>query len=233
MWPIRFSVHQDATMRSSPLPTSDRPPVAALQRNAAPPVILASASPTRARLLAAAGLAFERRPAAVDEAEVKRALAAEGVSAPEAAVALAELKAQQVAQLAPPEAIVLGADQILACEGRWLDKPEGRAGARAQLGLLAGRRHELATAVVAFRERARVWHHVAVPRLWMRPCSDAFLDAYVDAAGDALLGSVGAYQIEGLGAQLFARIEGDRFAIEGLPLLELLEFLRDQGVLLQ
>jgi septum formation protein len=233
MWPIRFSVHHDATMSSPPVPAADPSAVAALQQNAAPPVILASASPSRARLLAAAGVAVERRPAAVDEAEVKRTLAAEGVSAPDAAVALAELKAQQVARLAPPEAIVLGADQILACEGRWLDKPAGRAEARAQLGLLAGRRHELATAVVAFRERARIWHHVAVPRLWMRRCSDAFLDAYADAAGDALLGSVGAYQIEGLGAQLFARIEGDRFAIEGLPLLEVLEFLRDQGVLLR
>jgi len=233
MWPIRVPSHHDATMNSPPVPPSDRSAVAVLQRNAAPPVILASASPTRARLLAAAGVAFERRPAAVDEAEVKRALAAEGVSAPDAAVALAELKAQRVAQLAPPEAIVLGADQILACEGRWFDKPEGRADASAQLGLLAGRRHELATAVVAFRERARVWHHVAVPRLWMRPCSEMFLDAYLDAEGDAVLGSVGAYRIEGLGAQLFARIEGDRFAIEGLPLLELLEFLRDQGVLLR
>jgi septum formation protein len=233
MWPIRLSVHHDATMSSPPVPTSNSSAVAALQRNAAPPVILVSASPARARLLAAAGLAVERRPAAVDEGEVKRTLAAEGVSAPDAAVALAELKAQQIARLAPPEAIVLGADQILLCEDRWLDKPASRGEARAQLGLLAGRRHELATAVVAFRERARVWHHVAVPRLWMRPCSDAFLDAYADAAGDALLGSVGAYQIEGFGAQLFARIEGDRFAIEGLPLLEVLEFLRDQGVLLR
>ena len=231
MWPIRFRAHHDVAMTSPPVPPPARPSVAALQRNAAPPVILASASATRARLLAAAGLVVERRPAVVDEAEVKRALAAEGVSAPDAAVALAELKAQRVAQLAPPEAIVLGADQILACEGRWFDKPEGRAEARTQLGLLAGRRHELATAVVAFRERARVWHHVAVPRLWMRTCSEAFLDAYLDAAGDALLGSVGAYRIEDLGAQLFARVEGDRFAIEGLPLLEVLEFLRDQGVL--
>ena len=231
MWQIRFPSHHDATMSFPSVPRSDRSPVATLQQNAAPPVVLASSSATRARLLAAAGLTVERRPAAVDEAEVKRALAAEGVSAPDAAVALAELKAQRVAQLAPPEAIVLGADQILACEGRWFDKPEGRAEARAQLGLLAGRRHELATAVVAFRERARVWHHVAVPRLWMRTCSEAFLDAYLDAAGDALLGSVGAYRIEDLGAQLFARVEGDRFAIEGLPLLEVLEFLRDQGVL--
>lgn len=231
MWLIGFSSHHDAAMSSPSVPPSERSPVATLQPNAAPPLILASASPTRARLLAAAGLIIECRPAAVDETEVKRALSAEGVSAPDAAVALAELKAQRVAQLAPPEAIVLGADQVLTCEGRWFDKPADRAAARAQLGLLAGRRHELATAVVAFRERARVWHHVAVPRLWMRPCSDAFLDAYLSAAGDAALASVGAYQIEGPGAQLLARVEGDQFAIQGLPLLEVLEFLRAQGVL--
>ena len=233
LWPIGCLSHHDVAMTASSSPPSARAPAAALQGRAAPPVILASASPARARLLAAAGLAFERHPAAVDEAEVRQALAAEGVSAADAAVALAELKAQRVAQLVPAEAIVFGADQILTCEECWFDKPAGRAEARAQLGALAGRRHELATAVVAFRERARVWHHVTVPRLWMRACSETFLDAYLEAAGDAVLGSVGAYQIEGPGAQLFARIEGDRFAIEGLPLLELLEFLRDQGVLLR
>ena len=93
--------------------------------------------------------------------------------------------------------------------------------------------HELATAVVAFRGGARVWHHLAVPRLWLRACSPEFLDAYLDAVGEAAFASVGAYQIEGVGAQLFARIEGDHFAVLGLPLLQLLEFLREQGVLLR
>jgi septum formation protein len=199
---------------------------------AAPPVVLASASAARARMLVAAGVPFERRPAAVDEAALKEALRAEGASAEDAAVALAELKAQHVARLAPA-AIVLGADQILTCAGRWFDKPRNRAEARAQLGELAGRRHELATAVVAFLGGARVWHHLAVPRLWLRPCSPEFLDAYLDAAAEAVLESVGAYQIERLGAQLFARIEGDHFAVLGLPLLPLLEFLREQGVLLR
>jgi septum formation protein len=128
---------------------------------------------------------------------------------------------------------VLGADQILTCEGRWLGKPGDRAEARAQLSALAGNWHELATAVVAFRGGARVWHHLAVPRLWLRECSPEFLDAYLDTLGEAAFTSVGAYQIEGLGAQLFARIEGDHFAVLGLPLLQLLEFLREQGVLLR
>ncbi len=126
---------------------------------------------------------------------------------------------------------MLGADQILSCEGRWFAKPATLAEARAQLEQLAGRRHELATAVVAVRNGARIWHQVAIARLWVRPCSAAFLDAYLAAVGEAVLASVGAYHIEGLGAQLFARIEGDPFAIQGLPLLELLEFLRAQGVL--
>jgi septum formation protein len=207
-------------------------PTPSLLVAAAPQVVLASASAVRAQLLAAAGVPFEQRPAAVDEAALKEALRAAGAAAEDAAIALAELKAQHAARLMP-EAIVLGADQILTCEGRWFDKPLDRAKARMQLGELAGRRHELATAVVAFRGGVRVWHHLAVPRLWLRPCSAGFLDAYLDAVGEAALGSVGAYQIEGLGAQLFARLEGDHFAVLGLPLLPLLEFLREQGVLLR
>jgi septum formation protein len=198
----------------------------------APAVVLASASPTRADLLRAAGVPFEQRPAAIDEAALKEALHAEGLTPGDAAVALAELKAERVASRMP-DAIVLGADQILTCDGRWFDKPQNRAEARAQLSALAGRPHELATAVVAFRSGARVWHHLAVPRLWLRACSTEFLDVYLNTVGEAAFTSVGAYQIEGVGAQLFARIEGDHFAVLGLPLLPLLEFLREQGVLLR
>jgi septum formation protein len=154
------------------------------------------------------------------------------VAAGDAALALAELKARRIAGQAPA-ALVLGADQILTCEGRWFDKPRDRAEARAQLQALSGKRHELWTAAIVVRDDARIWHHIAQARLWLRPCSDAFLDTYLDTVGDLTLQSVGAYQIEGPGAQLFTRIEGDRFAILGLPLLELLECLRVQDVLIR
>jgi len=197
---------------------------------AAPQVVLASASAARAQLLAASGVPIEQHPAMVDEGAMKAALRAAGAGAEDAALALAALQAQHVARLRP-EAIVLGADQILTCEGRWFDKPASGAEARAQLAALAGRCHELATAVVAFRGGVRVWHHLAMPRLWLRHFSPEFLDAYLGATGDRAFASVGAYQIEGLGAQLLARLEGDHFAVLGLPLLEVLEFLRAQGVL--
>jgi septum formation protein len=197
---------------------------------AAPQVVLASASAARAQLLAVVGVPFERHPAMVDEGAIKEALKAEGAGAEDAAIALAELKAQHVARLRP-EPIVLGADQILTCEGRWFDKPADAQQARLQLCALSGRRHELWTAAVAFRNGGRAWHHLATARLWMRSCSDAFIGGYLTALGPDALSSVGSYQIEGLGAQLFARIEGDHFTIQGLPLLEVIEFLRVQGVL--
>ena len=203
-----------------------------LQRAEAGPLILASASATRARLLEAAGLTIRRQPASVDESAIREALQADGITAGDAAVALAEMKAQRVAAQAPGDAIVLGADQILTCEGRWFDKPADAHGARSQLQALSGRRHELWTAAVAFRNGGRVWHHLATARLWMRPCSDTFIDAYLAALGPTALSSVGSYQIEAAGAQLFARIEDDHFVVQGLPLLEVLEFLRLQGVLL-
>jgi septum formation protein len=195
-------------------------------------LILASASPTRAAMLTAAGLRFEQRPAAIDEAEVKAALRADGVAPGDAALALAEIKARRIASQFPNH-LVLGADQILICEDRWFDKPDDLAAARRQLEALAGRRHELWTAAIVIRGDGRIWHEIAQARLWLRPCSAAFLDAYLDAVGELALGSVGAYQIDGLGAQLFSRIEGDRFAILGLPLLGLLECLRVQSVLLR
>lgn len=197
-----------------------------------PPLILASASQARAAMFEAAGVEVALQPAAVDEGEVKASFKAAGGSAGEAAVVLAELKANFVASTAPPEAVVLGADQILTCEGDWFDKPPDRHAAHEQLSRLGGKAHELHTAVVAFRGGARVWHHLATPRLQMRPLSNDFVERYLDAAGDGILASVGCYQIEGAGAHLFTRIDGDYFSILGLPLLPVLSFLRDQGVVM-
>jgi septum formation protein len=204
---------------------------AALQNPAAAPLVLASRSPARARLLRAAGLAFTQAEALVDEASLRETLRAEGVLVEDAAVALAEVKAGFVARRSPPDAIVLGADQLLEVEGEWLEKPADAAAARRQLDRLRGRRHRLVSGLVAFRGGGRIWHHVDVARLWVRACSDDFLDAYVAAAGPDILGCVGAYQLEGLGAQLMARVEGAHFTVQGLPLLPVLQFLRDQGVL--
>jgi septum formation protein len=203
----------------------------ALQREDAPPLVLASRSAARASMLTGVGLSFSQMEALVDEASLRDALRAEGVAVEDAAVALAELKAAAVVPRVAPDAIVLGADQLLEFEGDWLEKPGDLAGARHQLERLRGHRHRLVSGVVAYRGGTRVWHHVDMARLWLRPCSDAFLDAYVEAASPAILGSVGAYQLEGLGAQLMARVEGSHFTVLGLPLLPLLQFLRDQGVL--
>lgn len=195
-----------------------------------PKLVLASASPTRARLLADAGLKPTVEPADIDEAAIKAACRAEGVDAGACALTLAEAKAQRVAGRMPG-ALVLGADQILVCDGQWFDKPADRAAARTQLIVLRDQRHVLATAAVLVKNGVVVWHALEQPALTMRRFSDEFLDAYLAAAGDSVLASVGAYQIEGRGIQLMAAVEGDHFAILGLPLLPLLEFLRDGGLL--
>lgn len=194
-----------------------------------PPLILASQSAARAALLRAAGLRFEARPARVDEAAVKQACRAEGATAAEAALTLAVLKAQRIRD---PEALVIGADQILTCGDAWFDKPGSTDNARAQLQALRSRPHRLHTAVACLRDGREVWRHVAEPRLRMRRFSDAFLEEYLAAEGDAVLGCVGAYRLEGLGVHLFEVVEGEHAAVLGLPLLPLLGFLRQHGVLL-
>jgi septum formation protein len=197
---------------------------------AEPQLVLASASLSRRSLLEAAGLRFEVAPAHIDEAEVKRAAQAEGMSAGDTSLALADLKAGRVSGR-DPRALVIGADQILVCDGSWFDKPADSAAARVQLGELRGRPHSLATGVVCFHGGERVWHHLTEPRLVMRQVSDAFLDEYLAAEGDAVTSTVGAYRLEGRGIHLFERIDGDHSAILGLPLLPLLGFLRQHGVL--
>jgi septum formation protein len=196
---------------------------------ATPRLVLASASTARRALLDGAGLRFEALPAAVDEATIKESAQAEGIPPADAALMLADAKAERIARR-DPEALVIGCDQLLVCESRWYDKPPDRAAARAQLQALRGRQHELVTAIVCHRNGGRTWQHVAVPRLTMRDFSDAFLDNYLALEGQAVLGSVGAYRLEGPGIHLFARVQGDHAAILGLPLLELLGFLRQHGV---
>jgi len=194
-----------------------------------PQLVLASGSRTRAAMLEQAGVtAILDRPL-VDEDEVKAAGRAEGVSADIVAEALAELKAQRITRR-HPGALVVGADQMLECEGRWFDKPADRAAARAQLLDLRGKTHRLVSCAVVVRDGERMWHKIDSARLTMRTFSEAFLDDYLDRVGDDVLHSVGAYQLEGLGAQLFHRVEGDFFTILGLPLLPLLGFLRVHGV---
>jgi septum formation protein len=192
------------------------------------PILLASASPARAALLTAAGLDLAVVPAGIDEAAVKRSAREASLPAIGCALRLAECKALQVAR-SHPGALVIGADQILVAGETWFDKPADLAAARRQLLALRGMTHELATAVCVVRGGDRLWHGQSVPRLTMRRFSDAFLDAYLAAEGTAVLGSVGAYRLEGRGSQLFSRIEGDYFAILGLPLLELFAFLRRRG----
>lgn len=194
-------------------------------------IVLASGSVTRRDMLARAGVAFTVDVAAVDEEGVKQAMRAETSNPARAAEALAELKAIRVSAR-HPGSIVIGADQMLDCDGAWFDKPADRAAARAQLAALRGKTHRLSSAVVAVRDGQRLWRHTESAKLTMRRFSDAFLDAYLDKAGDAVTGSVGAYQVEGLGAQLFMLAEGDHFTILGLPLLALLDFLRETGELL-
>ncbi len=193
-------------------------------------IVLASGSPTRAAILRAAGVEVVIDPARVDEAEVKAAVRTGGATAAEAAEALAEIKARQVARR-HAGALVIGADQILDCGGVWFDKPPDRDHARAQLMALRNKTHHLFSAAVVVRDGERIWHAVDQARLVMRPFSDTFLDDYLRRTGDAAMSSVGAYQLEGLGAQMFSRVEGNHFTILGLPLLPLLALLRDRGEL--
>ncbi len=199
---------------------------------AEPRLVLASASRARAAMLRAAGLVFETQAAPVDEESLRATLCAEGVALADAATMLAEMKAQHVAARWSGDVVVIGADQLLELDGQWLEKAADRTAARQRLRDLNGRSHRVASAAVAYRGGSRVWHHVAAAEISLRRASGEAIDAYLDAAGEAALRSVGAYELEGLGAQLISSVRGDHFTVLGLPLLPLMQFLRDQGVLL-
>ena len=191
-------------------------------------MILASQSRARQTLLANAGIAFEAVPADIDERAVQQAsrLVAPG----DIAALLAREKALYVSMRQPGQ-FVVGADQTLALGTRLFSKPAGRAQAAEQLRALAGRSHELHSAVAVAREGKILFEATAIARMTMRRLDEAEIDAYLDEAGDAVTSSVGAYQLEGLGVHLFERIEGDHFTILGLPLLQLLAYLRSERLL--
>jgi len=190
------------------------------------PLVLASKSAIRHALLRDAGVPVEVQPADIDERTIEQRSPAR--DAGELAALLAREKARTIAARLPGR-LVLGADQTLALGERRFSKPDDRAGARAQLAALRGRTHELHTAVALVRESTIVFEHREVARLTMRAFSDSFLESYLDAVGAAVTASVGGYQLERIGIQLFERIEGEHFVILGLPLLALLQYLRQAG----
>jgi nucleoside triphosphate pyrophosphatase len=192
-------------------------------------LVLASKSSARAAVLRGAGLSFEQITAGVDEESIKASLRVEGASCAKQADLLAETKALKVSIAHP--GVILGADQMLDLDGRAFDKPANREEARENLKALRGKTHILQTALVACVEGVAVWRHLAQPRLRMRNFSDEFLETYLDQTLPDALSSVGAYQLEGRGSQLFDRIDGDYFSILGLPLLPLLQWLRDRGTI--
>jgi len=196
----------------------------------APSLILASASASRRALLEGAGVPVSCQPARIDETEIKLAMRQEKADALAVATTLAELKACRVSQR-NPGSLAIGADQILTCGDVWFDKPVDLDQAAGHLHALSGRTHRLLTCVCVAKDGRRIWHHQDSAQLTMRPLSAGFIEGYLAAVGERALESVGAYQLEGRGAQLFAKIEGDFFTILGLPLLPLLEFLRGHGAI--
>ncbi len=199
---------------------------------AAPRLILASGSVYRRRMLEAAGLTFDVIPAGIDETSLKRKVMAGSSAQDPAAIAraLARAKAEAVS-CQNTAALVIGSDQILAFEGELLSKPGDLAKAREQLELLRGKTHRLLSAVAIAQAGEIVWEHVGEAVLTMRRFTSTFLDQHIASVGPQICQTVGSYAIEGLGIQLFERIEGDTFTIVGLPLLPLLAELRSRGAI--
>jgi septum formation protein len=193
-------------------------------------IVLSSTSASRRKLLTQCGIPYKTAKPGFEEEPVKVSMQSAGASALDVAVALAEGKANSIAEILPG-AYVIGADQMLECDGHWFDKPADRAAARTHLQTLRGKTHHLITAAVLAHEGKIVWRHSETAKMTMRDFSDAFLDHYLDQAGEGIIRSVGAYELEGAGSLLFDKVDGDFFAILGLPLLPLLAGLRAAGAL--
>lgn len=195
-------------------------------------IILASQSAARRALLEQAGLSIDVHPAAIDEEAIAESLLAEGAKPRDIADALAEAKTRRLAsKFNSHDCLVIGADQVLALDKEIFHKPESLEAARQQLMKLSGQTHTLSSAVCLARGGSVVWRYVEEAVMTMRPLSRNFIEQYLNRVGTAALTSVGAYQIEGLGAQLFSKVSGSHFSILGLPLLPLLDALRVQGAL--
>lgn len=195
-----------------------------------PRLILASGSAIRREILNGAGLDYEVITRPVDEAAIKSAMLADRARLRDIADALAEAKAMRVSR--QEAGLVIGADQIMVMDETLFDKPKTLEEARERLIAMRGKKHELLGAVVICENGAPVWRHICKTKLWVREFSDSFLDWYIKTEGDALMKSVGAYRFEGPGSQLFEKVEGDFFAILGLDLLPVLDYLRTRGVIL-
>ncbi|WP_316013373.1 nucleoside triphosphate pyrophosphatase [Roseobacter sp. HKCCA0434] len=193
-------------------------------------LILASGSAARSTMLRNAGVSHEIDVSRIDEVSVKAAMLAEGAPPRDIADKLAELKGLRVSAR-QSERLVLSADQVLVCDGRLYDKPRDATELRAQLETLRGRAHELLSAAVICEAGRPVWRHVGRAQLVMRSFSDTFIEEYLSENAEGLLDSVGGYKLEEKGAQLFSRVQGDYFTVLGLPLLEVLGFLRARGYL--
>lgn len=192
-------------------------------------VILASGSKIRKQLLEAAGVRFDVKVARVDEGSIKASLLSEGAKPNDVADVLAEMKARQISSQMP-DGLVIGCDQVLVCNGKIYDKATTLDDAREVLKELRGQAHSLLSAAVIYEKGSPVWRHTGRAQLVMRNFSDDFLEEYL-SSDDELLHSVGCYRLEDAGVQLFSRIQGDYFSVLGLPLLEILDFLRTRGVI--
>ncbi len=192
-------------------------------------LILASSSLTRKSMLTGAGLKFSAKAASIDEISIKESAHAQGLSSLDTATLLAEMKAKKIS-LNRADAFVLGSDQLLDCGGCWFSKPKTRNQAFENLKILSGKSHRLFTAAVICENGQRLWQHTESPVITLRSLADGEIDSYLDMLGEAAFFSPGSYMIEGLGAQIISRIDGCSYSVLGLPLLQILAFLRDHGL---